>query len=247
MFFDLTIFAVCCHVFCHLLSTHNPLSQYPHSPAQFSELCGCIFDFFTSEWGCVPELHERQSMSKRSFRLYIFMFCPSFLLRSSRRSLNHLTMRLWCFRERPRSTVTPTETCYSALWMMSRWVPSSSSCCGLWDWLSPTSYALSGCNPWSRAVLLAIFSLPKALCNSAMIPHFSFGWNWSQGIFKMLNIMIWARFTVLGRPCSIQLPWGNIIWKHSIIFSRVQMIFSCTYQASQTTSMCRRHKSLDEL
>ena len=47
------------------------------------------------------------------------------LYRSSRRLSSHWTMRLWCFRGRPRSTVTPTETCCSALWTMSRWVPSS--------------------------------------------------------------------------------------------------------------------------
>lgn len=33
-------------------------------------------------------------------------------------------MKLWCFRERPRSTATPTETCCSALSTMSRWVLS---------------------------------------------------------------------------------------------------------------------------
>lgn len=46
-------------------------------------------------------------------------------IRSSQRSSNRLTMRLWCSRERPRSTTTPTETCSSAQWTTSRWVPSS--------------------------------------------------------------------------------------------------------------------------
>lgn len=48
-------------------------------------------------------------------------------IRSSQRSSNRSTMRLLCSRERPRSTTTPTETCSSAQWMTSRWVPSSDS------------------------------------------------------------------------------------------------------------------------
>lgn len=53
-----------------------------------------------------------------------FLFSP---LRSSQKLSSRWTMRLWCFRERPRSTVTHTEICCSALWMMFRWVPSISN------------------------------------------------------------------------------------------------------------------------
>lgn len=61
-----------------------------------------------------------QNLSVRSS-----LFFP--VLRSSQRSSNRSTMKPWCSRERPRSTMTPTETSSCARWMTSRWVTSSKS------------------------------------------------------------------------------------------------------------------------
>lgn len=81
--------------------------------------------------------------------MHIWVFCLCLHPRSNQRSSNHWTTRPWCFRERPRSTVTPTETCCCALWTMSRWVPSFiPSPLGPLGLLSPTSsYLVGNCYP----------------------------------------------------------------------------------------------------
>lgn len=71
-----------------------------------------------------PKCWEHQFNKKRFVYLNVHLCSVHFPpLRSSQRLLSRWTMKLWCFRERPRSTATPTETCCSAPSTMSRWVP----------------------------------------------------------------------------------------------------------------------------
>lgn len=122
-------------------------------PWQCSELCGCVSDLLRlcfcmggeKIWGwalvngfqttracgahqsCSKDkiIRTQDQKAKVYLQWHVFVLCPSFLVRSSQRLSNRWTMKPWCFKERPRSTATPTGTCCSAPLMMSRWVPSS--------------------------------------------------------------------------------------------------------------------------
>lgn len=134
--FLFVIFCIC------VSSTHNSLSSSIPARWHCSELCGFsglsdlpwkggggLVNCFQIASACgASQSHGKNTtirmLDQKDLVCLREALCICVVsLRSSRRSLNRWTMRPWCFRERPRSTVTPTETCCSALSTMSRWVP----------------------------------------------------------------------------------------------------------------------------
>lgn len=166
-------------IFTFLLCTQPQLSEplFPCEPlssvvVSLISRCSAFVRVVKSFWGwalvnCIqtskatwslPEPQYTQNhhniKSKRNcsfFEVTFIRLPPSF--RSSQRSSNRWTMKLWCSRGRPRSTATPTETCCCALWTMSRWVPSCF-----------VSYCLSSSSPTENSQISISFlvKLPES-------------------------------------------------------------------------------------